>query len=197
MLSLILRSLISPLFAICFATSIMANDAFEATITGYDNDIHITQAGGPSYIDLIIIGNTNDVESTQNMSSGGMAYNETTIIGDTNDVDLIQQGSGDKAAFIEITGDSNTASVIQKDSGSHYVNLEITGDDHVASILQEGSGDKSANVVLDGTQPWNFDLEQTGSSEQNYTLPHSMNDGSAVSGTCSAIGGCNLTVVQQ
>ena len=169
----------------------------EATITGNDNDIHITQAGGPSYIDLIIIGNTNDVESTQNMSSGGMAYNETTIIGDTNDVDLIQQGSGDKAAFIEITGDSNTASVIQKDSGSHYVNLEITGDDHVASILQEGSGDKSANVVLDGTQPWNFDLEQSGSSEQNYTLPHSMSDGSAVSGTCSAIGGCNLTVVQQ
>lgn len=169
----------------------------EATITGNDNDIHITQAGSPSYLNLMILGNTNTFDATQNMDIGAHAYNETTIIGDTNDVDLIQQGSGNKAAFIEVTGNSNTASVIQKDSGEHYVNLEITGDDHAASILQEGSGDKSANVVLDGTQPWNFDLQQTGPSQQNYTLPHGMSDGSVVSGTCAAIGGCNLSVIQQ
>ena len=169
----------------------------EANIMGNDNDIHITQAGGPSYINLMILGNTNSFDATQDMDIGAHAYNETTIIGDTNNVDLYQNGTGNKAAFISVTGNSNTASVIQKDSGEHYVNLEITGDNHNASIWQWGSGDKSANVVLDGTQPWNFDLQQSGPSQQNYTLPHGMSDGSVVSGTCAAIGGCNLSVIQQ
>jgi hypothetical protein len=172
-------------------------NTIEANIMGDDNDIHITQAGSPSYINLMILGNTNSFDATQDMDPGGHAYNETTIIGNTNNVDLYQNGTGDKAAFITITGDANTADVIQKDSGNHYVNLEITGDNHNASIWQWGSGDKSANVVLDGTQPWNFDLQQSGPSQQNYTLPHSMSDGSSVSGTCNAIGGCNLTVNQQ
>ena len=79
----------------------------------------------------------------------------------------------------------------------HFVDLSITGNDHTASILQQGSGDKRATVVLDGSQPWNFDLTQSGASEQTYTLPHAMSDGSGVSGTCSAVGGCNLTVIQQ
>jgi hypothetical protein len=169
----------------------------EANIMGNDNDIHITQAGSPSYLNLMILGNTNTFDATQDMDIGAHAYNETTIIGDTNDVDLYQNGTGNKMAFISVTGNSNTASVIQKDSGEHYVNLEITGDNHNASILQWGSGDKSANVVLDGTQPWNFDLQQSGPSQQNYTLPHGMSDGSVVSGTCAAIGGCNLSVIQQ
>ena len=169
----------------------------EATITGNDNDINITQAGGPSYTLLSILGNTNAYDIEQNMSGGAMAYNETTIIGVNNDVDIIQQGTGNKAAFITITGDSNTANINQKDSGQHFVDLSITGDDHAATILQQGSGDKSATVVLDGSQPWNFDLTQSGASEQTYTLPHGMSDGSVVSGTCAAIGGCNLSVIQQ
>ena len=169
----------------------------EANIFGDDNDINITQAGGPSYILLSILGNTNTFEATQNMSGGAMAYNETTIIGVNNDVELIQQGTGNKAAFIHVDGTGQNINVNQKDSGEHFVDLSITGDDHAATILQEGSGDKSATVVLDGSQPWNFDLTQSGASQQTYTLPHGMSDGSAVSGTCSAIGGCNLSVIQQ
>ena len=169
----------------------------EANIFGDDNDINITQAGGPSYISLSVLGNQNQFEATQNMSGGAMAYNETTIIGINNDVELIQQGTGNKAAFIHVDGTGQNINVNQKDSGEHFVDLSITGNDHTASILQEGSGDKSATVVLDGSQPWNFDLTQSGASEQTYTLPHSMSDGSAVSGTCAAVGGCNLTIVQQ
>jgi len=169
----------------------------EANITGDDNDINITQAGGPSYISLSVLGNQNQFDATQNMSSGAMAYNETTIIGANNDVELIQQGTGNKAAFIKLDGDGIDVNVNQKDSGEHFVDLSITGDDHAATILQEGSGDKSATVVLDGSQPWNFDLTQSGASQQTYTLPHGMSDGSAVSGTCSAVGGCNLTILQE
>ena len=169
----------------------------EANIFGDDNLVNITQAGGPSYINLMILGTNNEFESMQNMSGGAMAYNETAIIGNNNDVDLIQTGTGNKAAFINVTGDSNTASVTQKDSGEHFVQLDITGDNHTAAILQEGSGNHNATVQLDGSQPWNFDLTQSGATSQTYTLPHAMSDGASVSGTCSAVGGCNLTVNQQ
>ena len=131
------------------------------------------------------------------MDPGAHAYNETVIMGNTNDVDLIQTGSGNKTAFINVNGGNNTASVIQKDSGNHFVQLDITGNDHAAAILQEGTGNHSATVVLDGSQPWNFDLTQSGATDQTYTLPHSMSDGSSVSGTCMAVGGCNLSVTQQ
>ena len=168
----------------------------EANVTGDANSIYITQAGNPSYINLMILGNTNTFNSTQNMDVGVHAYNETTIIGNSNDVDIIQQGSGMKSAFIDITGDNNTANINQKDSGEHYIQLDITGQDHVASILQEGSGNHDATVALDGTQPWNFDLTQSGPTSQTYTLPHNMSDGSNVSGSCYAVGGCNLTINQ-
>jgi hypothetical protein len=169
----------------------------EANIFGDDNLVNITQAGGPSYINLMILGTNNEFESMQNMSGGAMAYNETTIIGFDNDVELIQQGTGNKAAFIHVDGTGQNINVNQKDSGEHFVDLSVTGYDHTASILQEGSGDKAATVILDGSQPWNFDLQQSGPSQQTYTLPHSMSDGSAVSGTCAAVGGCNLSVIQQ
>mgnify|MGYP001302388126 CR=1 FL=1 len=169
----------------------------EANIFGDDNLVNITQAGGPSYINLMILGTNNEFESMQNMSGGAMAYNETTIIGFDNDVELIQQGTGNKAAFIHVDGTGQNINVNQKDSGEHFVDLSVTGYDHTASILQEGSGDKAATVILDGSQPWNFDLTQRGASQQTYTLPHGMSDGSAVSGTCSAIGGCNLTILQE
>jgi hypothetical protein len=125
-----------------------------------------------------------------------MAYNETTIIGVNNDVELIQQGTGNKAAFIHVDGTGQNINVNQKDSGEHFVDLSVTGHDHTVGILQEGAGDKTATVVLDGSQPWNFDLTQSGPNQQIYTLPHGMSDGSAVSGTCSAVGGCNLSVNQ-
>jgi hypothetical protein len=169
----------------------------EANIFGDDNDINITQAGGPSYISLSVLGNQNQFDATQNMSSGAMAYNETTIIGTNNDVELIQQGTGNKAAFIHVDGTGQNINVNQKDSGEHFVDLSVTGHNHTVGILQEGSGDHSATVELDGSQPWDFDLTQSGATDHTYTLPHSMSDGSSVSGTCAAVGGCNLTIVQQ
>ena len=169
----------------------------EANIFGDDNLVNITQAGGPSYINLMILGTNNEFESMQNMSGGAMAYNETTIIGFDNDVELIQQGTGNKAAFIHVDGTGQNINVNQKDSGEHFVDLSVTGHDHTASILQEGAGDHAATVELDGTQPWNFDLTQSGATDHTYTLPHAMSDGSSVSGTCAAVGGCNLTIVQQ
>ena len=171
-------------------------DTFEGTVTGDSNNIYIEQAGGISYINLLVLGNSNDINLKQDMTTGAHGYNETTIIGSSNDIDVLQEGSGNKAAFVTIGGSSNNAEVIQKGSGEHYAYLTINGSGHDASIIQEGSGNHDAVVTLDGSQPWNFDLNQSGSTDKTYSLPHTLTDGSSVNGTCSAIGGCNLTVNQ-
>lgn len=172
-------------------------DTVESIITGNDNLVNIEQAGGVSYVDLAITGSQNLFNSEQNLDTGSHGYIESGIIGDSNDVDILQKGTGNKALILNIVGDSNTVDIFQDGTGDKFIDLEITGDDHIAGIFQYDGGDHSARVELDGTQPWTFGLLQKGDTDQSYTLPHSMSDGSSVSGTCSAIGGCNLTVVQQ
>ena len=177
-------------------------DTVEADIVGDDNLVNITQAGGISYLDLSITGNLNTFDSEQDVATGSHGYIEATITGNSNDVDILQKGravdgTGNKAAILTITGDSNTVDIEQRGLGDKFVDLEITGDDHTASIFQNGAGDHTARVELDGTQPWNFDLTQNGATSQTYSLPHSMSDGASVSGTCMAVGGCNLSITQQ
>ena len=169
----------------------------EININGSSNDIYIEQAGSPNYILLSVIGNTNTVSATQTAASGAHMYNETMILGDRNDLTLLQTGTGNKTAFISINGNDNTANVVQKDSGNHYLQLDIAGNNHTALITQEGSGNHNATININGSQPWNLTLNQNSSQDQTFSLPYSMSDGSSVSGTCNAVGGCNLIVNQQ
>ena len=171
-------------------------DTVDASITGNFNDIFITQAGGISYIDLMITGNLNDVDTEQDLDSGSHGYIDATIIGDSNDIDITQKGIGNKATILTVTGDSNDVDIAQHGLGDKFIDLEITGDNHKADIFQNGSGTHSARVELDGSQPWDFKLEQKGATDKDYTLPHTMSDGAGVSGTCNASGGCNLIVYQ-
>ena len=168
----------------------------EMDIDGSSNDIFIAQAGGPSYVLLSILGNTNAVDIDQDMDLGAHGYTEIAILGDNNEFDLIQKGSGDKGAFVRIDGDLNDVLVSQTGSGSHYLDLDVEGDNHEVDVLQSGSGDHEATIALDGSEPWNFELNQAGTANKTYTLPHTMTDGSGVNGTCNATGGCNLTIYQ-
>jgi hypothetical protein len=171
-------------------------NTIDATVQGDNNNIFITQAGGAHYLQLGIIGNQNTVNATQS-SINYHNYLEINIVGNTNSIDVLQTGSNDKTAFVTVNGDYNTANVIQKDTGRHYLQLDLLSDGNIATIVQEGSGDHAATVTLNGSQPWNFNLNQSGAIGKTYTLPHAMSDGSSVSGTCNSIGGCNLTVNQQ
>jgi hypothetical protein len=171
-------------------------NTIDATVQGDNNNIFITQAGGAHYLQLGIIGNQNTVNATQS-SINYHNYLEINIVGNTNSIDVLQTGSNDKTAFVTVNGDYNTANVIQKDTGRHYLQLDLLSDGNIATIVQEGSGDHAATVTLNGSQPWNFNLNQSGAIGKTYTLPHAMSDSSSVSGTCNSIGGCNLTVNQQ
>jgi len=168
-----------------------------ANIEGNNNDVYIQQTG-THYLELGIIGGSNTVNSTQTSTQLGIIhYSEVDIIGDNNTLDILQTGDSDKSAFVSITGDSNTANIIQKDTGSHYLQLDLIGDGHDATILQEGSGNHAATVELEnGGGPWIFDLTQSGSTDKEYSLPHSMSDGSTTSGTCYVQAGCSLTIIQ-
>jgi hypothetical protein len=178
-----------------------AGDTVEANISGDSNDIYIEQAGGVSYVNLAITGNLNSFSSKQNLvpltgSGSGHGYIEATIIGSSNNVDIDQRGLGDKATFLNVTGSTNDVDIDQRGVGDKFIDLTITGDNHEATIFQNGYGAHSARVVLDGSQPWDFELNQTGATSHSYTLPHTMSNGSSVSGTCMAVGGCNLSVNQ-
>jgi hypothetical protein len=169
-------------------------------IDGDDNDVLITQAGEPSYLLLNVTGNLNSVDIDQNATTVGTShghYTEAEILGSSNSIDLLQTGSGNKAAFIDIAGDSNTANLIQKDSGNHYLMLDLIGDGNTATVTQEGSGDHAATIELtESGGAWTFGLTQSGTTDKTYSLPHSMSDGSTVSGTCSTPAGCSLTITQ-
>ena len=159
MLLSILRRLSNLLFCLLFANSVYASDV---NLTGNNNNIYIEQA---SISDFTV-----------------------TVVGDTNSLSLTQLGKVAKTSQINIQGNTNTATVVQTDNGNHFLALDIVGDGHTASVLQQGDGNHSATVVLDGSQPWNFDLTQSGITNQTYNL---------VNGTCNAVGGCNLSVTQQ
>ena len=144
------------------------------------------------------MGNTNAVDIDQTQPTGTAPhYADVVISGNRNTLDLLQTGSGSKTAFIDVDGDDNVVDVIQKDSGQHYLQLDLIGDDHSATIVQEGSGSHDATVELtNGGGAWDFNLNQKGTTDKEYSLPHSMSDGSTTSGTCYVAAGCSATIIQ-
>lgn len=165
-------------------------------VNGDDNVISIQQIGtNGHYTNLGVSGNVNNINILQT-STTGRHYMEATVSGSNNNV-ILQQRDSDKIQIINVSGNSNTVSTNQRGAGNHFLDLSVSGNNHTAGIVQDGAGNHNARVILDGSQPWNFQLNQNGSTGKNYNLPHSMTDGSAVSGTCSTVGGCNLTINQQ
>jgi hypothetical protein len=168
----------------------------QVNILGDDNIINIQQVGGRHFVSVDVQGNVNNVEILQTSTVNARHYMEAKVAGSNNDL-ILQQRDSSKTQFVEVLGTNNSVTTNQKGTGNHYLDVKITGDNHTAGIIQDGSGSHKATVHLDGSQPWNFNLNQNSSTGQTYSLPHGMSDGSAVSGTCFAIGGCNLTINQQ
>jgi hypothetical protein len=168
----------------------------QVNILGDDNIVNIQQIGGRHFVAVDVQSSVNNVEILQTSTVGARHYMEARVVGSNNDLVLHQRDTS-KTQFVEVLGNNNSVTAHQRGTGSHYLDVRIAGDNHTAGILQDGSGSHRATVYLDGSQPWNFNLNQNGSTGQTYSLPHTMSDGSAVSGTCSAIGGCNLTINQQ
>jgi len=168
----------------------------QVIITGDSNDVYILQAGsGGHFAGVVIHGSSNNIDIKQTSVVGSRHYLETNIIGNSNIIDATQSDSS-KTQFVSANGNNNTITTSQTGTGNHFLDLSVAGNGHTAGVTQRGSGNHEARITLDGTQPWNFSLTQDGSTGKKYTLPHDMSNGSVVGGTCSAIGGCNLTINQ-
>jgi hypothetical protein len=166
----------------------------EVFIQGNNNIVLVEQIGPGHYSSIDILGNTNTVSVNQH-STSSRHYSEATVIGSRNSVNVIQEDGG-KNSFAVILGDDNTAIIEQRGLGTHYSNLLIDGNGHRALISQNGSGGHNATVSLSGSQPWDFQLYQDGSTGRTYSLPHGMSDGSTVSGHCATVGGCSIIINQ-
>ena len=166
-------------------------------ITGDDNIVSIQQIGSSGhFVDISVNGSVNNVEILQTSTGTNRHYMEAAVIGGNNNLILKQEG-GSKTQFTEVNGNYNTVNTHQKGTGNHYLDLKVTGNSHTAGIVQDGSGSHKATVELSGTQPWNFQLNQSGTTDKTYSLPHSMSDGTVTSGACYTVGGCSLTINQQ
>lgn len=166
-------------------------------IVGNNNEISVQQIGGRHYALVDVEGDSNVADVLQTTSSSARHYLEASIIGNANNLVLQQRDTG-KNMFAEVDGNDNTLTVNQKGLGNHYLDISLIGDDHNASIVQDGSGNHAATIELEnGGGAWNFQLNQNGSTNQTYSLPHGLSNGDTVSGVCSTPSGCNLTVIQQ
>jgi hypothetical protein len=166
-------------------------------VTGDDNLVSIQQIGvSGHYVNVNIQGSVNAVDVLQTSNTTARHYMEATVAGGNNNL-ILQQRETAKTQIVDVNGNNNTVTTNQKGTGNHFLQLNVTGNNHTAGVIQDGAGNHNARVILDGTQPWNFQLNQVGSTGKNYNLPHSMSDGSSVNGTCSAVGGCTLIVNQQ
>jgi hypothetical protein len=166
-------------------------------VAGDDNLVSIQQIGmGGHYVNVNVQGSVNNVDVLQTSNTTARHYMEATVAGGNNNL-ILQQRETAKTQIVDVNGNNNTVTTNQKGTGNHFLQLTVTGNNHTAGVIQDGAGNHNARVILDGSQPWNFQLNQAGSTGKNYNLPHSMSDGSSVSGTCSAVGGCSLIVNQQ
>jgi hypothetical protein len=169
----------------------------DLTITGNQNTVDIEQASLGNYLGLQITGSNNTVETVQSGSNTDRNFALIDLTGSFNELTFIQQGNSNKTAFVAIDGLYGVFNITQQGTGEHFLEFVSVGDDAVVNILQEGAGNHSATVNLENAGgSWEFDLVQSGSTNQIYSLPHMLSDNTVVSGVCYS-GICQITIIQQ
>jgi len=179
------------------AYGVTASNNIDLTVIGDSNDVDITQLSNGNYLLMYLEGNSNVTDITQSGTNLDRNFADINIVGSSNNLTFIQQGDSEKQAFLDIDGSFGTYTITQQGSGEHFLDLTSIGDSATVTVLQEGLGNHAATVELENAGGvWNFDLTQSGDTNQLYSLPHELSDNTVVSGVCTS-GTCNLTVNQQ
>jgi hypothetical protein len=202
-------------------TGSTANNITDATITGDDNTVSITQGNNAgSFSDdnvtLLDINGTNNsvtVRQGDNVDDVGGHSSSTNIVGNYNTLGILQENDGgvgsnghymeidvagnsntmymdqkddgDKMLFLDVNGSSNDVDIIQQGTGEHF--LDVTaGSNQTIDINQDGSGSHAATIDMSGYSS-TLDLDQTGSTDQTYSLTQ----------ICTNANGCGTTTVTQ
>ena len=202
-------------------TGSTANNITDATITGDDNTVSITQGNNAgSFSDdnvtLLDINGTNNsvtVRQGDNVDDVGGHRSSTNVVGNYNTLGILQENDGgvgsnghymeidvagnsntmymdqkddgDKILFLDVNGSSNDVDIIQQGTGEHF--LDVTaGSNQTIDINQDGSGSHAATIDMSGYSS-TLDLDQTGSTDQTYSLTQ----------ICTNANGCGTTTITQ
>ena len=202
-------------------TSSTANNITDATITGDDNTVNITQGNNAgSFSDdnvtLLDVNGTNNsitVRQGDNVDDVGGHRSSTNVVGNYNTLGILQENDGgvgsnghymeidvagnsntmymdqkddgDKVLFLDVNGSSNDVDILQQGTGEHF--LDITaGSNQTIDVNQDGSGSHAATIDMSGYSS-TLDLDQTGSTDQTYSLTQ----------ICTNANGCGTTTINQ
>ena len=135
-----------------------------------------------------IVGNYNTLGILQE-NDGGVGsnghYMEIDVAGNSNVMYMDQKDDGDKMLFLDVNGSSNDVDILQQGTGEHF--LDITaGSNQTIDVNQDGSGSHAATIDMSGYSS-TLDLDQTGSTDQTYSLTQ----------ICTNANGCGTTTINQ
>lgn len=206
-------------------------DQQRAKMWGNSNIYDIRQ-GAPSttginLIELMVDGNSNDLELFQDRFNDGTADSSASgdnilridIDGNSNTVATNQRGetnAGGQFGEIIITGDSNTVDLMQRSTLGETAFIDITGDSNVVDLLQQNTSNAvgsskfadikltgdghTVNLTQDGTGGHQATIDLTnGSAPSTLNLNQlgSTSQSFSIEQTCYTAGGCSTTLTQQ
>ena len=202
-------------------TSSTANNITDATITGDDNSVSITQGNNAgSFSDdnvtlLDITGTNNSVTVRQgdNVDDVGGHRSTTNVVGNYNTLGILQEndggvGSNGHYMEIDVAGNSNIMYMDQKDDGDKMLFLDVNGSSNDVDILQQGTGEHFLDVTAGSNQT--IDINQDGSGSHAATIDMSGYSSTldldqtgstdktySLTQTCTNLNGCGTTTVTQ
>ena len=206
-------------------------DQQRAKMWGNSNIYDIRQGAptttGINLIELMVDGNSNDLELFQDRFNDGTADSSASgdnilridIDGNSNTVATNQRGetnAGGQFGEIIITGDSNTVDLMQRSTLGETAFIDITGDSNVVDLLQQNTSNAvgsskfadikltgdghTVNLTQDGTGGHQATIDLTyGSAPSTLDLDQlgSTSQSFSIEQTCYTAGGCSTSVTQQ
>ena len=202
-------------------TGSTAGNLTDATITGDDNTVAITQgnnAGSFSDNNVTLLGvngdnNSINIRQGDNVDDAGGHRTKLNVTGNYNTVGILQEndgGIGSNGHFmdVDVNGNSNTAYADQKDDGDKMLFLDVNGASNTIDILQQGTGEHFLDVTLGSNQT--VDINQDGSGSHSATInmsgysatldldqTGSTDQTYSLEQICTNLNGCGTTTVNQ
>jgi len=202
-------------------TGSTSSNLTDATITGDDNTVAITQgnnAGSFSDNNVTLLGvngdnNNINIRQGDNVDDTGGHRTKLNVTGNYNTVGILQEndgGIGSNGHFmdVDINGNSNTAYADQKDDGDKMLFLDVNGASNTIDILQQGTGEHFLDVTLGSNQT--VDINQDGSGSHSATInmsgysatldldqTGSTDQTYSLEQICTNLNGCGTTTVNQ
>ena len=202
-------------------TGSTANNITDATITGDDNTVSITQGNNAgSFSDdnvtLLDVNGTNNsitVRQGDNMDDAGGHRSSTNVVGNYNTLGILQEndggiGSNGHYMEIDVAGNSNIMYMDQKDDGDKMLFLDVNGSSNDVDIIQQGTGEHFLDVTAGSNQT--IDINQDGSGSHAATIDMSGYSSTldldqtgstdktySLTQTCTNLNGCGTTTVTQ